>query len=206
MFKPIKTQKINSNLYVIKTLIVNCYIYDTGNELIVFDTGINRQLLKMGFRKLRLDYNKVSYVFLTHSDFDHVGGLKLFRNAKIFISKEEEPLITWKKARRGILYNRKINGCNFVENSEIVNIDNISIKIILTPGHTMGSIIYLINNDVLITGDTISLTADGTIKNFSFVQNMNHKKNIETVGKLIENKLFDNVLVVATGHHGILRK
>ena len=206
MFSPMKTQRINDNLYVIRTLFVNFYIYDTGTQLIAFDTGMSKQLSKLGINKLKLDLNKVSHVFLTHSDFDHVGGLGLFKNAKVFISKKEEPLITRKKARRGIMYNRKIQNCNLIEHLEIITVNNSSIKLISSPGHTIGSAMYLINDDILIAGDSISLSTKGIIKNFSFVQNMNHKENIETVNKLKEEKFFDNIPIVVTGHHGILKR
>jgi len=205
MFKPIKTREINNNLYAIRTLMVNLYIYDTGNDLIVFDTGMNAGLVKLGFNKLKLDYRKVTSVFLTHSDFDHVSGLKLFKNAKIYISKKEEPMITGAKARRAILYNKKIKNCNFLENSEIVNVGNSAIKLISTPGHTLGSAMYIVDDNILITGDTISLSGKGEIRNFSFIQNMNHKENIEIVNKLKEENFFDRMSVIVTGHHGIKR-
>jgi len=206
MFKPIKTQKINDSLYVIRTLIANFYIYDTGKELIAFDTGISKLLAKLGFTKLNLDYNKISHVFLTHSDFDHIGGLKLFKNAKVFLSEKEEPMITGKKARRGIMYNRKIKDYILMGDTETVNVSNTSIKLVSTTGHTIGSAMYIINDNILISGDTISLSGSGTIKNFSFIQNMSHKENIETVRKLKENNFFDEMSLITTGHHGILKK
>ena len=205
MFKPIRTQKINDNLYSIRSLMVNFYVYDTGKQLITFDTGMSKLLTRIAFKKLKLDYNKVSYVFLTHSDFDHVGSLRLFKNANVFISEKEEPMITGKKARRLILYNRGIKKCNFMEDAETITIDNVSIKLILTPGHTIGSAMYIINNNILIAGDTISLS-NGMIKNFGIIQNMNHKENIKTVDKLKEEKFFDKMSIIATGHHGIKKK
>jgi len=34
---------------------------------------------------------------LTHSDFDHAGGLSLFENAEIYLSRDEEQMITKKE-------------------------------------------------------------------------------------------------------------
>ena len=92
-----------------------------------------------------------------------------------------------------------------MEDAETITIDNVSIKLILTPGHTIGSAMYIINNNILIAGDTISLS-NGMIKNFGIIQNMNHKENIKTVDKLKEEKFFDKMSIIATGHHGIKKK
>ena len=204
MFKPIKSQKINENLYAIKTLFVNSFVYDTGKSLIVFDTGINELIAKRELKKLNIDYNKVTHVFLTHSDYDHVAGLSLFKNAKKYISKQEEPLITRKKARRFIMYNRKIKNYIAMQENNIANIDGVSIKIIYAPGHTIGSAMYSIDEKILITGDTITIASNNEIRNFSFVQNMSHAQNKKTVKNLKEQKFFGKFNLIATGHHGVL--
>lgn len=206
MFKPVKTQKLDDNLYVIKEGIVNFYVYSILNSLIVFDTGISKEIGAAQFKKLNLDYNKVSNVFLTHSDFDHVGGLNLFKNATIYLSKKEEPMITGKKARRLFVYNKAIEKYNLMDDLQTINIDNTNIQMISTPGHTIGSAMYIINNDILITGDTISLSSTGEIKSFGSFQNMNNKENVETVNKLKKDNFFDKMKIIATGHYGILKK
>lgn len=202
MFKPVKTGKITDNLYAVRSVISNFYIYDTGKNLIVFDTGISKALVRSSFKKLGLDINKVSHIFLTHSDFDHVGGLKIFKNAKVYISEKEKPLITMEKPRRVIIFNKKIHNVELLKNNEEININGTVIKIISTPGHTIGSAVYIINGDTLVTGDTISLSKN-EIKSFSFIQNMNHKENIETVRKLKKEKIFDKMSLILSGHHGI---
>jgi len=204
MFKPIATQKITDNFYAVRTLFVNAYIYDTGGGLIVFDTGINPLLLMRGFHKLNLDPAKVTHVFLTHSDPDHAGGVKLFKNAKVFLSAAEGPLITWKKARRYIIYNRKIKNCNLLTDNEETVINDTCVKIIHTPGHTIGSAIYIINDDILIGGDTISLNFKNQVGHFGIIQNMDHKLNIDMVNKLIDSGIFQNKSIIVTGHHGIM--
>ena len=43
---------------------------------------------------------------------------------------------------------------HYVDNTKILHINNYIIKVILTPGHTMGGVSYLFDN-YLFTGDTI---------------------------------------------------
>ena len=48
-----------------------------------------------------IDQHQITHVFLTHSDFDHAGGLSLFENAEIYLSRDEEQMITKKKYTLG---------------------------------------------------------------------------------------------------------
>jgi len=210
MFRPIKTSKLADDLYAIKSLMVNFYVYDTQNGLIVFDTGLSKALAKAGFKQLGLDETKVTHVFLTHSDYDHAGGIGLFNQAKICLGKAEEPLITGKKARRIILFNRNIKNYTLLADGEEIRINNTIIKVKATPGHTLGSVMYLldnqrlwINKQLLIAGDTISLTSKKEIKNFSIIQNQQHQANVTLVNELKREGFFDNKTIL-TGHHGMI--
>lgn len=48
-----------------------------------------------------------------------------------------------------------------IHDQEILNVGSVKIKAIHTPGHTMESTCYLVNNELLLTGDTLFLTAVG---------------------------------------------
>ena len=110
MFKPRSTQKINDYLYVVRSGIVNFFIFQMKNELIVFDTGMSKAMAKSGFHKLGLDYNRVTHVFLTHSDSDHMGAYQLFSNATIHLSEKEKPMVSGSKARTlGLVHNKKMD-------------------------------------------------------------------------------------------------
>ena len=209
MFRPIKTQKINEQFYVVNCGMVNFYIYDTKNGLIVFDTGMSKVVAKAGFKKLGLDYNQVTAVFLTHSDFDHGGGCKLFDRASLYLSKKEAPMISGEKARLlGIIHNKKrnLNELVLLDDDEVVTIDNVNVQLVSTPGHTPGSAMYIINDTILVGGDTISITGNREISNFSIVQNMDHKANVNLVKKLNDDHFFDSFNLIATGHYGVLIK
>ena len=209
MFKPMKTQKISDCMYVINSGIVNFYIYDTGDELLVFDTGMGKGFAKAGFKKLGLDYNRVTHVFLTHSDFDHISGYKLFGKAKVYLAEKETAMISGGKARAfGIVHNAKRNLNDFVllADKEVVSVGNVNIQLIYTPGHTVGSSMYTINDSILVGGDTISIKGNKEVGCFSFVQNMDHKANVNLVQKLNSEHFFDKFSLIVTGHYGILKR
>lgn len=203
MFKPIKTKEIGKGLYSIRTLISNFYILKIEDEYIAFDAGFTTFLSRIGLKKLNINPDKITHVFLTHSDFDHVGALKVLKNAKIYLSKEEELLVTHKKARRGIVFNKKIKKYFTLVNEDIVKVKSLEIKMFVTPGHTIGSSMYAVNDKLLFVGDSISLKKSHEIKPFSFVQNMNHNTNKKTIYKLKNENFFDKYEIILTGHYGI---
>ena len=111
---------------------------------------------------------KVVAVFLTHTDMDHVGALSLFDKAKLYISKEEEQMINGAKTRWHGLYGwlgkNSISRTDYtlLEDREIIQTGNLKIEGILVPGHTSGTMAYLVNDKYLFTGDILSLK-DGRI-------------------------------------------
>jgi len=48
-----------------------------------------------------------------------------------------------------------------IEDGQTIKLQSVSIKVIATPGHTVESICFLINNEILFTGDTIFTNAVG---------------------------------------------
>jgi len=146
-FKPLKTQQLTESVYVVRTLISNFYIYTDGENTVWFDTGYLPAIIKRELRKINIKMDYISHIFLTHSDYDHVGGIKLFKNGKVYLSVDEEKMITFKKPRGLLFFNKKIRGkyqlLNWLQNmntaqqkesiKKLLKIDNI--KLIFT-GHT----------------------------------------------------------------------
>ena len=99
------------------------------------------------FEQILKEHNtKVEAIFLTHSHFDHTNLVNKFvkeYNTKVYISREE---------REYYQYNCK--NLNVLNDNQIVTIHGIKVQCFLTPGHTKGSMCYLIE-DNLFTGDTV---------------------------------------------------
>jgi glyoxylase-like metal-dependent hydrolase (beta-lactamase superfamily II) len=84
---------IADNVYEIKSRAVSMFVYTAADPPICFDTGISEDDVKRGFDTLGFEPEHVKYVFLTHTDRDHVGGLNLFKNADVYLSIDEEQMI-----------------------------------------------------------------------------------------------------------------
>jgi hydroxyacylglutathione hydrolase len=200
IFIPIKTSKVNDNIYAIKTNMVNMFVIKDGDDVICIDTGFVKRAVKSSLSKFGIDLSSVSNVFLTHSDYDNATCLDLFSDAQIHLSVDEEQMINGSTPRAmGIRYNSKIERpYHLLHDGDIVMVGKIKVQGIATPGHTPGSMSYLINDEYLFVGDTLSLIKD-RVFTFPFFINMDTKTQKESIKKLAK---LNNVKAMFTAHSG----
>ena len=196
---PGDTCRINDNLHIIRDGHVNFYSYAKGGDMVCVDAGFGSPTMKSELDKLGLNPSSISHLFFTHSDRDHVGGLKLFPNAKVYISSEEEQMINGEKKRFLIMNNRLgTDRYTLLADGEVVEVGDITVKAVATPGHTPGSMSYLIDGSVLCTGDTLVLR-DGEVKPTMRLLNMDTQRELESIRKLAK---IGGVKVLCTAHSG----
>jgi glyoxylase-like metal-dependent hydrolase (beta-lactamase superfamily II) len=197
---PIETNEIISNIFAVKSSIVNLFLIKTGDQYIAIDGGNNVKTINNELIKLNIDPNNITAVFLTHTDFDHVAAIKLFTNAKIYLSEQEEQLINGNTARFYSIVGNKIDTKNYelLEDKQILKIGDIKIQGLLIPGHTPGTMCYVINDKYLFTGDALSIK-DGKIDKFNEFFNMDTKMAINSIEKLIG---IPGMEYIFTAHYG----
>lgn len=104
----------------------------------------------------------LKYILITHGHFDHVYCLnqmkEKFKNSLVLMNKDDMSLLNQLPAQCSMADVEEIKiPCidGLVdETSKNLKLGNHEIKIICTPGHTMGGVCYLINN-ILFSGDTL---------------------------------------------------
>lgn len=197
--------KISDNLYEIKTRTVSMFLYKTDDLLICFDTGFNEGRIKKEFDRIGLDPGDVKYVFLTHSDADHTSGLNLFKNAEIYLSTDEEQMINKKTPRfLWFNYNPPINKAyKTLKDGDVIQAQETKITTISTPGHTPGSVSYLVNDSILFVGDALTLRK-GKVRPLTRLQlrsllSMDLTTQKESIKKLAK---LGNISVMLTAHSG----
>lgn len=100
----------------------------------------------------RLDA-KVQYILLTHGHFDHVGAVDEMRekyDIPVYINKKDEELIN----RGENVFGQIADSNNELTDGMTVELGNLRIKCIETPGHTPGGMCFLVEK-ALFTGDTL---------------------------------------------------
>lgn len=191
---------LSANLSYVKLGFVAMYLFDAGESMIAFDTGMNAKVAVAQLEKLRVDPKRVTHVLLTHSDRDHVGGLAAFPNARVFLPKAEVAMLDHTTPRFfGFVYNKPLTvKLELLDDNQVLAIGNSSIRCLSTPGHTVGSMSYLINNSVLVAGDTLNLKQGKVVMDRGFMQ-LDKTKQRESIQKLSR---LTGVSLLCTAHSG----
>jgi hydroxyacylglutathione hydrolase len=195
----IETGEIVKDVFSVKDSFVNLFLVKNGDHFIAVDAGNDKRVIEQELKKLKIDPGKIDAVLLTHTDGDHVAGICLFKNADIFISSQEEQLLNGKRSRF-LLFGNKIDSKSYklIEDQQTMSLEGIKIQGFLVPGHTPGSMCYLINDTLLFTGDALRLSKGRVEKFYSFF-NMDSETAFHSIGKIIE---IPGVQYIFTAHNG----
>lgn len=162
-----------------------CYLVDSGvagahTEIEEYLKSINREM------------TDIKGIFLTHSHPDHIGATaEIHRqtNCKIYAPIEELPWIEdiqQQFSDRPIpnfykLLSESVKVSQPLKDGNVIALeDEIEIKALSTKGHSHGSMSYILNDEVIFTGDAIPVTDDlpifvdyeKTIKSLDILQNI----------------------------------
>ncbi|MBE7090098.1 MAG: MBL fold metallo-hydrolase [Clostridiales bacterium] len=136
-------------------------INEETKSAIVIDCGENYKLVK----KVEQEHGvKIKAVLLTHAHFDHSGIAKKLQDdgAKIYISKIDAPKLL-NDDNLSADFGRKFDYLNadytFSDGEEFI-VEGISVKALITPGHTDGSACFIIGG-CIFSGDTLFLECVG---------------------------------------------
>ena len=193
-------EKVNGNIARLNLGFVSMYVFRDDSSTICIDAGFNPRKVRSGFDELELDVNKVDAVFLTHSDRDHTGGITAFPKTKVFISSEEEQMMDGRKARFLNVVHSKKPQCEltYMKDGETVKVGEISVKAVDTPGHTLGSMSFIVNGGYLFVGDALNLKDGGAVMDRAFLQ-MDRSLQEASIRKLAR---LEKISMLFTAHTG----
>ena len=170
---PAETGRLTDTVSCVREYDVNIFFIRKGDALIAIDAGYKgHPALLEGCRRIGVDPAEVQALFLTHADPDHAGGLDIhqenpFKNAEVYLGEIEENYLTNACHRKklgpfGLKNSVTIRpGYHLLTDGEAVRIGGLRVQALLVPGHTLGHLCYLIDGDMLFTGDSIALNQDG---------------------------------------------
>ncbi|MDR0805024.1 MAG: MBL fold metallo-hydrolase [Oscillospiraceae bacterium] len=136
----------------------NAYLVETDSKnAIIIDPADKSDFLldKIAEKGVSLDY-----IFLTHGHFDHIlaaSKLALLTGAKIYVSEADKELLS--EPKKGVSFAldlldfTPVTPDAFYKDGEEIVVDEITIKVIATPGHTKGSVMLLFTSTTAQTDD-----------------------------------------------------
>ncbi len=158
--------RIFGNLYFVGTPPASVHIVDTGDGLIILDTGYQQSLYKVidNVYRLGLDLHSLKYILLTHGHIDHMGAAKALKEltgAKIALGKEDRD---YANGTLDLSYAKELDMefCETFEpdillsDGDEISLGTVQIRAVATPGHTPGAMSYFFNvsdgADIFIAG------------------------------------------------------
>ena len=214
IFKPLNTGFIDERVSTIREYVANIFFYTKDGYTIMIDAGYNYDRLKEKMSWLNINPKNIKEILITHQDTDHVGALEkdsdnLFKDATIYIGKVENEYLEGKRKRKVffglsklaqvIIDNKKV----LIDDNEVFYIGSIKIEAFLVPGHTIGHLVYLIDDSYLFTGDTIWFGKDGgyAFLNILAEDSKLQIKSLKRLEKILRERKLN--LKIITGHTGI---
>ena len=103
---------------------------------------------------------ELEYILLTHGHGDHIGAVNTIKsrtNAKVVAHNDEQELLN--NNRKNLSYSmhcgpQELNADIYVHDKEKLELGNLKLSFIHTPGHTKGCMCIRVNDD-MFTGDTL---------------------------------------------------
>ncbi|MBO09334.1 MAG: hypothetical protein CMJ68_01075 [Planctomycetaceae bacterium] len=153
------------------------YVVDTSDGLVLVDSGIEPdcRLLLSQMDELGLDVRRLKKILLTHAHVDHVQGamyLRRLTGASVFAGRADCDILRAGGPASALFSTFEMPGVELhateidveLDGGEIITSGDCRFEVIATPGHTPGSLCFVLQSNgqrVLFSGDTVSsITGD----------------------------------------------
>lgn len=150
-YRSITPVKLFDNLYCVGTRTVGSYIIDTGEGLVMMDTGIGDEDVSMmveDMRKLGLDPSSIKVIFISHEHFDHYGGVQYLKknicpSALVAMSLTGWNMLQNVPSEWAYISKRPEKVDIYLSDGMKIKIGNVVIHSVATPGHSPGCLSFI---------------------------------------------------------------
>ena len=153
MLGDMKPFRMAGNLYFVGTYKASSHLIDTGDGLILIDTGYEEtaDVIIESVTELGFDVRDIRIILHSHGHCDHTDGtpkMVAVSGAKTYMDKADIKYIKgWKPDYT-------------INDGDVITLGNTQVLCLSTPGHTEGSVCIQIEN-AIFTGDTLFFESYG---------------------------------------------
>ncbi|MGA7235699.1 MAG: subclass B3 metallo-beta-lactamase [Bryobacteraceae bacterium] len=149
--RPFPPHKIAGNLYYVGTEDLACFLFVTPAGDILVNTGLadSTPLMRESFRKLGFRLEDVKILLTMQAHYDHVAAMNEIRKitgAKVYITEPDSPVLEDGGKSDPFLGPEyrfaPVKVDRRLKDGDVVSLGGTDLKVILTPGHTRGSVSY----------------------------------------------------------------
>ena len=153
--------------FVAPMFATNCWIIaaEKGSECIIVDPGMTDISAEVELIVSEEGFKPVA-TLLTHGHLDHTFSVKPIADGygiSAYIHSEDRRFIADPAGIHGPQFADQLSGMSFAEPFKVENLKDgslldfvgLSIRAIHAPGHTRGSLMFMINDELLISGDVL---------------------------------------------------
>ncbi len=183
---------MNIETIVVGDLDTNCYLLSEGETAVLVDPGdeADKILEKIHGRDL-------AAILLTHGHYDHTGAVNRIKNvtgAKVYMHRSDFNMVGSRNSLCFLTNSPapeafEVDG--FVEDGDVLNFGPLEFKVMHTPGHSAGGVVYAVDNN-LFDGDLIFKCSIGRYDFGSIMEEM------ISVRRVLES--FPDEAVIYPGH------
>ncbi len=143
----------------VTSFLMNCYIVGCEKTKVcaIIDPGGGFEIIDEKIQELGL---KPQMILLTHGHSDHIGAVKELKdkyNIPVYVHELDAECIKNPEINHSYELFRKIISIDYdklLEDGQVLELGELKIEVIHTPGHTPGGVCFRID-DIMLTGDTI---------------------------------------------------
>src|SRR6476646_4483727 len=193
--------KVFDNLYFVGSKIHSSWALTTSEGIILIDTLYtynSEEEIVGGLKKLGLDPAKVKYVIISHAHGDHVGGAKLMQDR--FGPRLVMGAPDWDSIEKSVNQYPKGKPKRDIvaADGQKITLGDASVTLILTPGHTPGTISMIFQ--VKDNGRPLTVAYSGGTA-FNFVNDVPHFDTyINSQRKMAEAAARANATILMSNH------
>lgn len=151
----VKPFKMADNLYFVGAIGGSSHVIDTGEGLIMIDSGYPQTLYQIieNMYVMGLNPKDIKYIIHSHGHYDHLGATKALvelTGAKTFLGAPDRDYangkvdLTWAK-ELGTEYGEAFEPDVLLNDGDVISLGNTRIRCVLTPGHTPGTMSFFFN-------------------------------------------------------------